>query len=183
MPLSRTEAESALTAISKTEQTSKTAFGYEKASPHLILWGVVWMIGYGATYVRPGWSSVWVVLAPIGSLISLWIGSRTHSRERKGHGARATATILAVFAFITATAFIMRPTSGAQVAAFIPMVVALFYSLFGIWTRGVRMLIAGLGVAALTLGGYFWLPHIFLLWMAVVGGGGLILGGLWLRRA
>ena len=35
----------------------------------------------------------------------------------------------------------------------------------------------------LTVGGYFWLAPYFMLWMAGVGGGALILGGLWLRTA
>jgi hypothetical protein len=43
------------------------------------------------------------------------------------------------------------------------------------------MVLAGVVVAALTLIGFFGLPQYFLLWMAVVGGGALILGGFWLR--
>ena len=42
------------------------------------------------------------------------------------------------------------------------------------------MILAAL-IAVLTLIGFFYLPVYFGLWMAVVGGGGLILGGLWLR--
>ena len=51
----------------------------------------------------------------------------------------------------------------------------------GIW-RGLRFRYAGIAVGALTLGGWFWLPEYFLLWMAAVGGGSLILVGLWLRK-
>ena len=40
----------------------------------------------------------------------------------------------------------------------------------------------GLGITVLTLIGYFFVGGFaFLLWMAVVNGGGLILGGLWMR--
>jgi len=46
-----------------------------------------------------------------------------------------------------------------------------------------RLLVTGIGVYVLTLAGYFLLPQIFQLWMAAVGGGGLIIGGLWLRTA
>ena len=41
----------------------------------------------------------------------------------------------------------------------------------------------GLGIIALTLIGYFFIGDWFDLWMAVVNGGGLILGGLWMRRS
>jgi hypothetical protein len=35
----------------------------------------------------------------------------------------------------------------------------------------------------MTLIGYFFVGDAFDLWMAVVNGGGLILGGLWMRRS
>jgi hypothetical protein len=57
----------------------------------------------------------------------------------------------------------------------------LFYCLIGIWVRGARMLMAGMTLAALTLFGFFFLKQYFALWMAVVGGGGLVLGGFWLK--
>ena len=41
----------------------------------------------------------------------------------------------------------------------------------------------GLGITALTLIGYFFIGEAFPLWMAFVNGGGLILGGLWMRRS
>ena len=37
-------------------------------------------------------------------------------------------------------------------------------------------------VSALTLIGFFYIGEAFPLWMAFVNGGGLILGGLWMRR-
>jgi hypothetical protein len=88
-----------------------------------------------------------------------------------------------VILFISAIFAIMPPRTSAQIAAFFPILVALFYLLIGIWTRGARMIVLGLAVGALTLFGYFYLPVYFLLWMAVVGGGGMILGGIWLRSA
>jgi hypothetical protein len=41
----------------------------------------------------------------------------------------------------------------------------------------------GLGIIALTLIGYFLAGDTFDLWMAFVNGGGLMLGGLWMRRS
>jgi hypothetical protein len=43
------------------------------------------------------------------------------------------------------------------------------------------MLMTGIVLAVLTVIGYFWLPGLFLLWMAALGGGALILGGIWFR--
>jgi hypothetical protein len=39
----------------------------------------------------------------------------------------------------------------------------------------------GLALIGFTALGYFAMPQQFLYWMAAVGGGGLILGGLWMR--
>ena len=38
-------------------------------------------------------------------------------------------------------------------------------------------------LSALALAGYFWAGEWFELWMAFVDGGGLMLGGLWMRRS
>jgi hypothetical protein len=60
-------------------------------------------------------------------------------------------------------------------------VVALAYVLTGLWS-GLRFVVAGVAVAVLTLGGFFYLPQHFLLWEGFVGGGALILAGIWFRR-
>jgi hypothetical protein len=45
------------------------------------------------------------------------------------------------------------------------------------------LVLIGVGISILTLIGYFYVGGAaFLLWMAFVNGGGLILGGLWMRR-
>jgi hypothetical protein len=183
MPVSPAEAKDTLRDISTTAHASSTFYGYRTASPHLLVWGVIWFIGYGAGYFRPAWTLVWPFLVIVGVIASFWIGRRTHKTESSPGDGRYAATSLAVFLFIAAIFLIMPPRSDAQAGAFFPILVALFYSLIGIWRRGVRMIVAGAAVAALTLVGFFWLPQIFLLWMAVVGGGALILGGFWLRSA
>ena len=57
----------------------------------------------------------------------------------------------------------------------------LFYALAGIWF-GIAFVAIGLGITALTLIGFFYIGEVFPLWMAFVNGGGLIVGGLWMRR-
>jgi hypothetical protein len=57
------------------------------------------------------------------------------------------------------------------------------YTIIGLWV-GPAFVAIGLGIIALTLIGYFFVDGAaFLLWMAAVNGGGLILGGLWMRRS
>jgi hypothetical protein len=68
-----------------------------------------------------------------------------------------------------------------QLSTFWPIYFMLFYSIVGLWF-GHAFIVIGLAVSALTVVGYFYSAGAFDLWMAVVNGGGLILGGLWMRR-
>ena len=58
----------------------------------------------------------------------------------------------------------------------------LFYTIAGLWF-GRAYVVIGVGITALTLIGYFFIGDWFKPWMAVVNGGGLVLGGLWMRRS
>lgn len=183
MAIPHEEAADALRNIEQAQRESATAYHYRKFSPHLFLWGAIWIAGYAVTYIRPTASLIWAPLVAIGIVASFWMGARGASTGAGAtHGRRYGATALAIFLFITALFAIFPPKSGAQTAAFFPILVALFYALVGIWTGGTRIVLLALALGALTVGGYFWLPQYFLLWMAAVGGGALILGGVWLRR-
>ena len=77
----------------------------------------------------------------------------------------------------------MSPLDYNQMSALIPLAVGVYYAFIGIWTKAWRMMPLGLALIGLTALGYFMIPGHFLYWMAAVGGGGLILGGLWMRTA
>jgi hypothetical protein len=68
-----------------------------------------------------------------------------------------------------------------QISTFWPVYFMMMYSIAGLWF-GYAFIGIGLLVSALTLIGYFYAGNAFDLWMAFVNGGGLILGGLWMRR-
>ena len=53
MVLSPREAAEALQAIESTESRSTTLRHYRSAAPHLMLWGLLWAVGYGLTEVMP----------------------------------------------------------------------------------------------------------------------------------
>lgn len=183
MTISKQEAADALRDITKTERRSVSAQGYHMAAPHLILWGVIWMIGYGAMAAGVTWPWLWLVLSLSGSAASFAIGTVMSRGRAKQMDWRWGATFLAIFLFITALFAIVPITTDAQFGAFFPILVALYYALAGIWTRGLRMIVLGALLALFTLIVFFHAREHFQFWMAGVGGGGLILGGLWLRTA
>jgi hypothetical protein len=69
-----------------------------------------------------------------------------------------------------------------QMGTFWPIYFMLAYTIAGLWA-GYAFVTIGLGITALTLIGYFFAGDWFNLWMAFVDGGGLVLGGLWMRRS
>lgn len=182
MSLSHDEAADALKDIRATERRSASAYGYHMSAPHLILWGVIWMIGYGAAAIRPAWANIWLLLCVVGGLGSAYIGYRMKGKATdSSFGWRFLASFVAYCAFVTAVFTILPPTRDAQVAAFFPIVIAFAYMLMGIWTRAARITFIGIVIGAATMFGFFYLAQWYAAWLAVIGGGALVAGGLWMR--
>jgi hypothetical protein len=180
MSLSSKEAAETLSDVERASRRSAQAFGYRKASPHLILWGLVWLIGYSATDLRPADAGlIWLALVVAGCAISFLLGRSGNSAGAKNSW-RALGIAAILCLFIGATFTILWPVSGMQVGVVTPLLVGAIYAGVGLWL-GLRFVVTGLAITALTLGGYFYLPEHFLLWMAFVTGGGLILAGVWFR--
>ena len=87
-----------------------------------------------------------------------------------------------VLVFLSATVMLIGGVNaGPMMGVVAPLLIGAIYAGAGLWL-GSRFVITGLVIIALTLGGYFYLHDHFLLWMAFIGGGGLVLAGFWLRR-
>ncbi|HUL83581.1 MAG TPA: hypothetical protein VL131_15650 [Gammaproteobacteria bacterium] len=181
MPVSPNEAADRLRAISTTELASSTAFQYARAAPHLILWGAIWFVGYGVTYLSAEWSAIWIPLVIVGSVASGWLGARDKTAAHRPNWRQSAAVAAAILASLGALFAILPPLGGLRMGAFFPIVLGFGYMLVGIRNRALRLLVTGVALTALTLIGFFWLPSYFPMWMAIVGGGGLALGGFWLR--
>jgi hypothetical protein len=64
---------------------------------------------------------------------------------------------------------------------FWPIYFMLFYCMAGLWF-GYGFIAVGAVITVLTLIGYFFITGpLWLIWMAVVNGGGLVVSGLWMR--
>jgi len=187
MTLSTEQAAESLKEIDRTRRRSADAYVYANSSPFFVMWGVIWMIGYTGTDLYPRVANLlWFALLLVGIAGTILIGraranaGQPHPGVTRHAGSRFLATFFAIGIFIAATFALFGHVTHEQQAAFTPLIVALVYSIFGIW-RGPRFLVTGIAIAALTLGGYFFLHEHFMLWMAAVGGSALVLAGLWLR--
>ena len=181
MPLSPNEAADALRDISQTESRSAKAYGYHMMSPHLLLWGAIWLAEYGGFYLDPRRSWLFSALSLVGVAGSFLIGWRMKRGRANDYSWRYGATIGVAFLFVSAIFAIFHPVSDRQIGAFFPLLVALLYVLMGIWGNAFRMGVTGLALGVITLVGYFDFPATFMLWMAIAGSGALVLGGLWMR--
>ena len=186
MTVSTQEAAAALDDVARVHHRSAVLRGYEHGAPHFLLWGVIWLVGYGGTYLYPAAANpLWLVLDVLGiggSYLFVRAAPRSASPADSARGARFGALALAIAGFIAATYYVLRPHSALQFAAFPPLLMAFAYTAIGVW-RGVRWAAIGIMLAVLTVTGYAFLPAYFIAWMAVCGSASLLLTGLWMRRA
>ncbi len=183
MSLSSQEAAESLSQAEEAGRRSKQAYFYHRSSPHLIMWGIIWVIGYGGTGLFPHYSDpLWGLLILIGCIAGVILG-----RCRKPDGGstagpyawRMAALMGIILFFVFSTYAILQPHTALQFAAFPALITGVVYMALGLWT-GLRYVISGMVVVALTLVGFFYIEPIFL-WFAVVGGAAMILTGLWFR--
>ncbi len=185
MNISPQQAADALRDIELTESHSRQLHQYQSGSSILFLWGVIWMIGYGVT----GYSHkalIWIPLSVIGMLATFMLSRKFRHHytpaDWKVRGRKFGLSWVVIFAFISSVYAVMQPHNPNVFAAFPALMVAFSYGIAGALFLP-RYLWLGIAVFALTLTGFFYVADGYNYWMAVVGGGALMLGGLWLRKA
>ncbi len=176
MGLSPQDALAALNDVEAADARARASQSNRAGAPYLLLWGVIWVVGYSLTGLLPGRliNPMWMVLGLGGGIASFLL-------PRRAGGKPGLIVFFAIATFVAATYWIMRPTEPAQVIVFPPLMVALIYTLMGSF-RQTRLMWVGAALFVLTLIGYAFLKPILPFWLAGVGGGGLILGGLWMRQ-
>ena len=176
------EASEALSDIDEMVRRVRQSQTYDLASLIMIMWGVLVFAGNIATWLWPrDGNHIWIAVNVAGawrrsrSSIS---GSGPHMRLR----CRMLVAYLLFFAFGYFCTKVLGDFTPRQLGTFWPIYFMLFYAIAGLWF-GYAFVLIGVGISVLTLIGYFYIGGVaFLLWMAFVNGGGLILGGLWMRR-
>jgi hypothetical protein len=177
------QASEALTEIEEIVRRVRQSRIYNLASLMMIMWGALVFAGYVATWLVPrNGGIVWIVIYAMGIAGSFVVSKYDHARE----GVRTfDLRMLAAFALFVAFGIFCSwfgHFTPRQLGTFWPVYFMLVYTIAGLWA-GYAFVAIGLGITALTLIGYFFAGDWFDLWMAVVDGGGLMLGGLWMRRS
>lgn len=182
--IDRDQASSALADITDIAQRVRQSRFYQHASSMLMLWGALTFVGYVFSFGMPSRAGyVWVAVFIVGIAGSVLIGSL--SRKRAGvntFNAKATAAIVVFIAFGAIWSVGVGHFTPRQLGAFWPTYFMLPYIIVGLWL-GSAFVSIGTAIIVLTLIGYFFAGPWFELWMALVNGGGLLLGGFWMRRS
>lgn len=185
MNITPNEAEEALAAIQKMEQKTRHAIASSGTYITMIVTGIVWLIGFVCTQFLPEISGyIWGGLSILGSLMGFIWGSPI-SRRVRSPGATATAKRVSLFwlflaFYCVSTIAIAWPLDGKQVTVLIVL-----FALIGHLALGLILSFAAiwwpLPISVVVLLSYFLLPDLFYLWMGILGGGGMIALGLYIR--
>lgn len=178
-----TQAAEALADIDDIVRRVRQSQLYQLASLAALWWGALVFAGNLITWLWPAYAGyAWpaVDVLGVGGLAAIRLLT-----PRQPHAASFDLRLLLVFALFFAFGNLCTSVIGdfgpRQLGAFWPIYFMLFYTLAGLWF-GTAFVAIGLGITALTLIGFFYIGEAFPLWMAFVNGGGLIVGGLWMRR-
>jgi hypothetical protein len=186
MNISPSEAEEALAAIQAMVQKTRRAISSSGAYAFLIVWGIIWLMGFTGSQFLPqpfaGYS--WMGLDVLGGILSAIIGIRMNRGVRSSastaSGKRIAWFWLLLFFYCAAAIAVAWPSGGKQASMFIILFVMIGWLAMGL-LLSFASIWPGLLITALALIGYFLLPNIFYLWMAILGGGGMIVLGLYIR--
>jgi hypothetical protein len=186
MNISPNEAEEALEAIQKMTQKTRQSIASSGAYIFLIVTGAIWLIGFLATQFLSGSivGIIWGVSSVLGTALSIFLGMRRGRRVRGSaanlHARRAGLFWLLLILYAVAFIVVARPTDGKQITLFI-----ILFTMLGQLAMGMLLSYSSvwwaLPISALALAGYFLLPGFFYLWMAILGGGGMIALGVTIR--
>jgi len=184
--MSTAEAEEALAAIQTMAQKTRQSIASSGTYITLIVTGIVWMIGFICTQFLPkeivGY--IWATLSIIGGILGTFLGIRMGKRVRSPATTPTAKRViffwLFLFVYGVTIISIAHPTDGKQATLLVILFIMLgqlamgmLFSFSSVWWA--------LPITVLALVGYFLLPSIFYLWMAVLGGGGMILLGLYIH--
>lgn len=177
------QATDAMADIDETVRRVRQSMIYQVSSLALLMWGVLAFVANIAGWFWPRYGlHFWIAAyaVSIAGFVAIGVYHRSRSRLRV-FDRRYLLTFLLIAAFGIFVCYFGQFTPRQQ-TAFWPIYIMLFYMMAGVWF-GTAFLVIGATIIALTLIGYYFIPGLsLLLWMAFVNGGGLILGGLWMRR-
>jgi hypothetical protein len=178
------EAAQALSDIEQIVQRVRQSRIYDIASQIMIATGVLVLAGNVANFFAPFLANyIWIGVNVLNvAVAAVLIGMSSKTTGVQPFDFRVVTAYLLFYAFGILCCSVLGHYGPRELGAFWPIYFMLFYCIAGLWF-GRAFFAIGVVIIVLTLIGYFFIEgSAFLLWMAAVNGGGLILSGLWMRR-
>jgi len=183
MNISRDEAQESLNAIHQVSDQTRKSIARGATPLHLILWGIIWFIGFLASHFIhnhiDGW--IWIGLVGVGTLISAYIGFRFGEKVRIPGNKHFFIIPAALIIYCLLLIWVAKPTSEQQASTIIVVFLMFGYVIMGVLIEKAALWV-GLITTALALIGYFLFPAYYNLWMAFLAGGTLTVSGLYIQR-
>ena len=181
-------AQDSLAAIENIMKQTRKAIASSHANSLLILWGVIWVVNNTVLQFYPDYAHYiswgFVAVGMFGTFLihhishtEPWV--RTFLSQKTSRRLWWFWILLFVYAFIWLK--ILAPFNGLQINAVFSTAAMFGYIVMGLWFGSYFMVWLGLAVTATTLTGFYFIPHYYCLWMAVTGGGTILLTGLYIR--
>ncbi len=183
MQITSEEAARSLAAVEASRTAMRSILRANRGHWHLWLWGAIWIaMAMLAQFRGEAGMRLFPWIVPAGILASLAIGITQGRRIRMPVDRRFLGVLGAVIAFaIIAPALLMRTApDGKALFAYGGLAAMLCYVIAGIWFD-TYLLRLGAAMAALILIGLFCFPAVFWWWIAVFGGGPLLVAGCPIR--
>jgi len=179
MNLSKQEAQESLTDIENVISQTRKAIARSGASFALITWGVIWVLGFSGTQFLPKIAGpIWLMLDFIG-FVATWMKMRKSAHQQPANH-RVLWAWLVLAGYMTFWVSLFH-SNGREMIAFVSTLPLCIYVICGLWF-GRFWIWLGLIVTAFTIMGYLLFPVWFPLWMAIAGGGSLIVSGLYILK-
>ena len=177
------QASAALDDINEVARRVRQSQIYQIASLIITMWGVLVFAGYIANYLWPRQGyTIWTMIDLGGLVMSVAIGFVINRRSgARNFPIRSLISLLIIGAFGVFCSVVLGHFGPRQMIVFWTLYGMLFYAIAGVWF-GYAFIVIATCTTVLTLIGYYSIGPAFLLWMAVAHGGGLVAGGLWMRR-
>lgn len=178
------KAQESLDLIRDASRASRQAIARSGTGYFFIIWGLVWLFGYLGSQILPGTLSgyLWLALDTFGILGSAYTILRLGRRVRSPHGWRLGVFWLLLFAHGGLMMWVLWPLAGDRYMMFATLLVSMGYSLIGLWIS-TPLAVIGISISVLAVIGWLFVPAFLGYWLAIVGGGGLIVAGIYVLKA
>lgn len=181
--ISPQEASALLAEVDSARSAMRHAIREHRGHYHLWIWGLAWIAMPLSAHFggdRAALYFPWICAA--GGVLSGAVGFIQSRQVRQPKNNRFIIAMMAQWLFALLFPFVLRaPLESRNLYAFCCLVAMQTYVVAGLWTD-TYLLWVGIIVTALILCGVFLFPTIFWLWMAIFGGGTLVLTGFYVRH-